>query len=373
MVVAPQDFHLLANHKMVKGLPQVVVSKAICKVYTGCKETSRSSSRTVYLLKGKHEALDVFKRFKCLVEKHSGKMIKVLRTDGGREYVSTEFKELCESEGLIHENTPHHGGTIERRNRTLLNLLRCMLKSKNLPREALSIAAYILNRPSIKRLGGYLVQFGPKISLVSQHAFWLAITQLEATSCMNQKVVNTSSSKAQLKVPKEDEEELAATPTFNQDPGVTRSLYLKDQELFHDSTITSEGELVHSVLIAKVEPIEFDKEVTEEKWLIAMKEEINFIVKNQTWELVGCPSNKKSITLKWVYKVKVNPRGELVKNKVRLVAKDFLQKVGIDYREVYTLVARIKTIKLVVAIATNASWSMHQLDVKSAFLNGPLE
>ena len=85
------------------------------------------------------------------------------------------------------------------------------------------------------------------------------------------------------------------------------------------------------------------------------------------------PSNKKPIALKWVYKVKVNPKGEVVKHKARLVAKGFLQKAGIDYGEVYAPVARIETVRFVVAIATNANWSLHQLDVKSAFLNGPLD
>ena len=131
--------------------------------------------------------------------------------------------------------------------------------------------------------------------------------------------------------------------------------------------------MVHFALIVEVEPIEFDKAVTNEMWLKAMKEELNSIEKNQTWELVDPPSNKNPIALKWVYKVKVNPKGEVVKHKARLVAKGFLQKAGIDYGEVYAPVARIETVKFVVAIATNANWSMHQLDVKSAFLNGPLE
>ncbi|RDX92871.1 hypothetical protein CR513_24943, partial [Mucuna pruriens] len=85
--------------------------------------------------------------------------------------------------------------------------------------------------------------------------------------------------------------------------------------------------------------------------------------KNRTWELVDPPSYKKLIALKWVYKVKVNPRGEVVKNK----------KAEIDYGELYALVVKIATIRLVVVVAINASWSMHQLNVKSAFSNGSLE
>ena len=148
---------------------------------------------------------------------------------------------------------------------------------------------------------------------------------------------------------------------------------MRDYELFQDSEVNLEGELVHFALIEEAEPVEIDKVVTNEMWLKAMKEGLNSIEKNQTWELVDPPSNKNPIALKWVYKVKVNPKGEVVKHKARLVAKGFLPKAGIDYGEVYAPVARIETVKFVVAIATNANWSMHQLDVNFAFLNGPLE
>lgn len=77
--------------------------------------------------------------------------------------------------------------------------------------------------------------------------------------------------------------------------------------------------------------------------------------------------------MKWVYKVKRNPSGKIIKHKARLVAKGFLQKEGVDYGEIFAPVARIETVRFVVAIASFKGWSMHQLDVKSAFLNGPLE
>ncbi|RDY13776.1 hypothetical protein CR513_01260, partial [Mucuna pruriens] len=166
-----------------------------------------------------------------------------------------------------------------------------------------------------------------------------------------------------------EEKELIAAPVFNKASVIRRPLHLKDQELFQDSAVNSEGELIHLALIAEAELVEFDRAAIEEKWLKAMKEEINSIKKNQTWELLDPPSNKKPIALKLVYKVKGNPRGEVVKNKTKLVAKGFLHKVGIDYGEVYAPVARIVTI----VIAINVGWSMHQLDVKSALLNSPFE
>jgi len=104
-----------------------------------------------------------------------------------------------------------------------------------------------------------------------------------------------------------------------------------------------------------------------------MKEEIASIEKNQSWNLVETPQDKRPIALRWIDKVKVNPKGEVVRHKARFVAKGYLQWAGIDYGEVFAPVARLETIRVVVSFATHSDWSMHQLNVKSAFLNGPLE
>ena len=97
-----------------------------------------------------------------MVEKKSGSLIKILRTNGGGEYVSVEFQEFCYQEGIIHEvtppYTPQHNGVAERKNRTIMNMVRSMLKGKSLPKylwgEAVSTAVFILNRSPSKRLEG---------------------------------------------------------------------------------------------------------------------------------------------------------------------------------------------------------------------------
>ena len=71
--------------------------------------------------------------------------------------------------------------------------------------------------------------------------------------------------------------------------------------------------------------------------------------------------------------MKANRKGEIIKHKARLVAKGFLQREDIDFEEVFTPIARIETIRLVVGIANNNNWSIYQMDVKKFFLNGPLE
>lgn len=108
----------------------------------------------VYFLSEKSEALEAFKRFKALVERETGLLIKCLRTDRGGEYNSNEFKELCASHGIQRQltaaYTPQQNGVAERKNRTVLNMVRSMMTGKNVPKrfwpEATNWSVYILNR-----------------------------------------------------------------------------------------------------------------------------------------------------------------------------------------------------------------------------------
>ncbi|KAL0363825.1 UNVERIFIED_CONTAM: Retrovirus-related Pol polyprotein from transposon TNT 1-94 [Sesamum angustifolium] len=94
--------------------------------------------------------------------------------------------------------------------------------------------------------------------------------------------------------------------------------------------------------------------------------------KNGTWELIDRPKGAKIVGVKWIYKTKFNEKGEVDKFKARLVVKGYAQKYGIDYTEVFAPVARMETVRLVIALATQKGWAVYQLDVKSAFLHGEL-
>ncbi|KAI5332975.1 hypothetical protein L3X38_023104 [Prunus dulcis] len=104
-----------------------------------------------------------------------------------------------------------------------------------------------------------------------------------------------------------------------------------------------------------------------------MEDELQMIEKNETWELVDRPTEKPVIGVKWVYKTKLNLDGSVQKNKERLVAKGYAQKPGLDYNETYAPVARLDTIRTLIALAAKKGWKLFQLDVKSAFLNGVLQ
>ncbi|CAL2246955.1 unnamed protein product [Prunus armeniaca] len=104
-----------------------------------------------------------------------------------------------------------------------------------------------------------------------------------------------------------------------------------------------------------------------------MEDELSMIEKNGTWELVNIPSDKQVIGVKWVFKTKLNLDGLVQNNKARLVAKGYVQKPGIDYNETFAPVARLDTIKTLIALAAQKDWKLYQLEVKSAFLNRKLQ
>jgi hypothetical protein len=99
----------------------------------------------------------------------------------------------------------------------------------------------------------------------------------------------------------------------------------------------------------------------------------NLSKKNDTWDLVDLHKEKECIGVKWFYKTKYKENGEVDKYKARLVAKGFAQEYGVDYNETFSPVARLDTIRMVLAIAAQHNWKVYQMDVKSAFLNGYLE
>jgi hypothetical protein len=109
------------------------------------------------------------------------------------------------------------------------------------------------------------------------------------------------------------------------------------------------------------------------EWECAMQEEYNSLMANNTWTLVPLPPGRKPVSCKWVFKIKQGVNGEVECYKARLVARGFTQTYRVDYNKNFALVAKFTSIRCILALATLEDMEIHQMDVKTTFLNGELE
>ncbi|GAU29997.1 hypothetical protein TSUD_160820 [Trifolium subterraneum] len=378
----------------------------------------------IYLLVNKASAFDEFKKFKVLVEKESNSQIMCLRTDRGGEFTSNVFNEFCSIHSIKTQlrtaYTPQQNGVSERKNRTLLNMVRSMLAGRNVPKtfwpEALKWATYVLNRsPTLsvkdmtpeeawsgKSKGYKLYDPVSQRVIVSRDVIFdeskgwndaqiqgskqmTSLNNDEGTSQTNEDVeivqndeeynpyVNTNdqhsndnNTDSDQYVDEESTDSDELPPRIGRKPG-----YLDD---YTSGEEFDEAAQMQNLAMANInnDPITYYEAVKCEEWKQAMDQEIEAIERNDTWELVSLPHGAKRIGVKWIYKTKYNEKGEIEKYKARLVAKGYSQQYGIDYNEVFAPVARWDTIRMVLSLAAYQNWFVYQLDVKSAFLHGEL-
>jgi hypothetical protein len=120
-------------------------------------------------------------------------------------------------------------------------------------------------------------------------------------------------------------------------------------------------------------PRNLQEALSDPKWRTAMHEEMEALHKNKTWDLVKLPNGKKFVGCKWVFTIKHEADGSVERYKARLVAKGFTQTYEIDYEETFAPVAKMNSIRVLLSIAANLDWPLHQFDVKNRFLHGDLE
>lgn len=370
----------------------------------------------VYFLRQKSEVFEAFYKFKAYAENQSGCKIRALRTDNGSEYVSERFQKLCDSDGIHHQlttvYTPQQNGVCERKNRTVLNMARCLLFQGKLPSqfwaEAVNTSVYLLNRLPIRAVKD-------KTPYEAWHRVKPVVTHLKVFGCVcyalvpvekrtklesratpgifvgyssnkkgyrvydpiakkvlvsrdvkfdEEKVWNWNSAEANMF--EIDQLDLVAEPT-EEEPSEDA---VDDTPVRGTRTL---ADVYQRCNVAVIEPSDFEEAAKDRSWMEAMEAELEMINKNETWELVSRPENKKVIGVKWVYRTKYNADGSLNKHKARLVVKGYSQQYGEDFLETFAPVARLDTIKLLFALAAQKQWKVHQLDVKSAFLNGFLK
>ena len=387
----------------------------------------------VYLMKHKHETFEKFKEFQNEVENQLGKTIKILRSDRGGEYLSSEFINHLKERGIVSQltppGTPQLNGVSERRNRTLLNMVRSMMNRTNLPHSfwsfALLTAARIVNLAPTKKVNKtpYEIWHGHKPNL-SYLRVWGCDAYVTSESDdkldpRGVKVVfvgyynrsgyyfyhpdtNTISIKRkghflekeilergtgnnivdleEIREPQitaeevgESDQQDVVADTSDINTSVRRSVRtrkLPERYLWHVN-----GPEVLLVAESNDEPANYKSALLDpesEKWHEAMNAEMQSMRDNQVWNLVELPPECRAVGSKWIFKRKTDMHGNVQTYKARLVAKGFTQTHGVDYDETFSPVAMIKSIRILLAIAAYYDYEIWQMDVKTAFLNGHL-
>ncbi|GKU86831.1 hypothetical protein SLEP1_g1306 [Rubroshorea leprosula] len=155
---------------------------------------------------------------------------------------------------------------------------------------------------------------------------------------------------------KSQEQNLVQPPSKQLKPYSKRVQPALVQQQIHESDLSS----VHDAL-------------RDRNWACAMIEEMNALDKNETWDIVTRPKERRIVGCKWVFTVKFKVDGTLERYKARLVAKGYTQTYGVDYQEAFAPVAKMNTVRILLSLVAYFDWGLQQFDVKNAFLHGELE
>ncbi|GJX43201.1 retrovirus-related pol polyprotein from transposon TNT 1-94, partial [Tanacetum coccineum] len=330
--------------------------------------------------------------------------------------------------------TPQSNGVVERKNRTLQEMSRTMLNEQSLPQKfwcnAVDTSTYILNRILIRAILGktpyeilrgrkptldYFRVFGSKCFILNTKDY---LTKFDPKSYEGVFLGYSQNSKAYIILNKHTRKiEESLNVTFDETPPPSKTSPLVDDDLDEEEAIReiekknlenvvedetleideivnikeSRNHPLENVIgnlnqrtlrsqaqnqsnffcfISTIEPKNVNEALGDESWIVAMQEELNQFIANDVWELVPQPKNMTIIGTKWVFRNKLDENGIVSRNKARLVAQGYNQQEGIDYDETYAPVARLESIRILLAYACALDFKLFQMDVKSAFLNG---
>jgi hypothetical protein len=128
----------------------------------------------------------------------------------------------------------------------------------------------------------------------------------------------------------------------------------------------------HYSFFSSLKSFKVEDVLRDPDWVVAMQEELNNFKRNEVWSLVERP-NQNVVGTKWVFRNKQDEHRVVTRNKTRLVAKVYSRIEGLDFDETFAPVARLESIHILLAYATHHDFKIYQMDVKSAFLNGPIK
>ncbi|GJU59007.1 retrovirus-related pol polyprotein from transposon TNT 1-94 [Tanacetum coccineum] len=345
-----------------------------------------------------------------------------------------QFRAFCDANGITHNfsapRTPQSNGVVEHKNQTLQEMSRTMLNEQSIPQKfwcnAIDTSTYILNRILIRPFLGktpyelfkgktpsleyfkvfgsicfilntkdYLTEFHPKSNEgiflgYSPNSKAYIILNKETMKVEESLNVKFDESPPPMSPPLEDDDVLECEIIENKE----KDLEIKDNEPLNKEIINIKESKDHPLetvignlnertlrsqvqnqsnffcFVSSIEPKNVKEAIQDESWTMAMQEELNQFKTNDVWSLVPPPKNQTIIGTKWVFKNKLDENGVVSRNKARLVAQGYNQQEGIDFDETYAPVARLESIRILLAYACAHDFKLFQMDVKSAFLNG---
>jgi hypothetical protein len=411
--------------------------------------------------------------------------VKKIRSDNGSEFKNLQVEEYLEEEGIKHEfsapYTPQQNGVVERKNRTLIDMVRTMLGEYKTPKrfwsKAVNTTCHAINQLYLHRLlkktsyelltgnkpnVSYFHVFGSKCYILvkkGRHSkfapkvvegFLLGYdSNTKAYRVFNKSsgLVEVSSDvvfddtngspREQVNLDDVDEDEIPTAAMRTMAIGDVRPQELQEQDQPPSSTVvrppTQNDEQVpqeegqdqggaqeeqvmeeeasrvpptqvratiqrnhpvdqilgdiskgvttrsrlanfceHYSFVSSIEPFRVEEALQDPDWVLAMQEELNNFKRNEVWSLVPRPK-QNVVRTKWVFRNKQDEHGVVTRNKARLVAKGYAQVACLDFEEIFAPIARLESIRILLAYATHHSFKLFQMDVKSAFLNGPIK
>lgn len=431
----------------------------------------------VRFIRNKSDVLQAFKEYKARVETQTGCKIKCLMSDNGKEYCNKEFDEFLKKNGICRRltipHTPQQNGVAERKNRTLIEMARCLLIHSGLSHgfwaEAVATSNYLRNRCPTSSLGSHspfeawneevpdlsnLKVFGAKTFVLEKglgkskfdprsqegilvgysekskgYRVWIPIERKvvvardvrilenqflnegKENKILDSNEVNIECVHIPIKVQEEQEHarDQPLESTLHRGPGRPRLARLgergrprkiyntrqtaninehqeeyenyddtetqrepSDDEIFVDAA-ENEVDIIEEANLVNITLKEAMTGDEAAEWMEAITEEIRGLIKNNTWKIVERPKDRAIVTCKIVLRNKLKPDGTLERRKARVVARGFTQRQGIDFTDTFAPVARLDSVRLLMALAAREKLPVFQLDIVAAYLNGNLE
>nr|GEY41148.1 hypothetical protein [Tanacetum cinerariifolium] len=331
----------------------------------------------VYLLHVKDEALDKFRIYKIEVELQQNDLIKTLGTDRGGEYYDPVF---FQSVGVIHETkapyTPQQNGVAERKNKALKEMVNSMLSYSGLSEgfwgEAMLTACYLLNRVPNKRnkttpyeLWFYVIEPNDSVSINSIIESKDAVfDDNHFSSIPRPNDIIPNSDESQRDDLSDDVPNEIHKPRKGKRVQKAKSYGFDFQLYLVEGSRDQVGLQYSDCYSIEEDPRTYNEAMQSRDstfWKEAIDDEIRYIMENNTWVLSDLPPGCKRLGCKWIFKKNMKVAGSIDKFKARLVIQGFRQKERINYFDTYAPLARITTIRLLLALAAIHNLVIHQM------------